>query len=178
MLIDVAKGREIGFFDEGYAFGWADDGEFQLRGRLLGYEALHVPRATCLHRVKAHGTRRAYAQIRNRYRLILTYYSWRTLLLTGPSLLLFEGSLMVMSALKGFLPDWKAAVRDTWRSRHDLLAVRRHLQRRRKRRDSELMEGGEFELPGAVRLHGAMNVLLRLARTVFDFNWWVARRFV
>lgn len=178
MLIDLQRAARIGLFDERYAFGWGDDGELHLRSQLLGATALHVPRACCLHRAKSHGTHRAYAQLRNRWRMMLTYWSARTLCLTLPSVLAFELALAASAARRGFGPQWRAAARDTWRARREIAARRRELQAARSRRDSELLECGGFDLPGAVSPARSAAVALRVAQAAFDLNWRLVRRFV
>jgi GT2 family glycosyltransferase len=175
MLIDRHCSAEIGDFDEGYAIGWADDAEFQLRGRLAGYEALHVPTATCLHLDRSAGRARAYGQVYNRYRLILTTYAGRTLLVLGPALLAFELCLTAVAAASGFFPDRLRAVRDIWRDRRSWLRHRYDVQRRRRRSDADILVGGAMSPPARYAERSAGGRLMRALSTVFDGYWAVAR---
>lgn len=178
MLLDMKKTAAIGFFDEGYVHGWGDDGELHIRGAAMGYRTLHVSRAACLHKGKTHGVERAYGQIYNRYRMLLTVYQIRSLLLLSPSLLLLEIGLTITAIQKGFLKDRIRAVTDTWRRRGELREQRRRVQRSRKLPDLQIMQGGAFELPGAVRRSGAMGVVFGMARVLFNLNWVLIQLFL
>ena len=101
MLFDLARARQVGGFDPGYMHAWADDGEYQLRGALYGFRCLHVPAAAAMHHAKDHGAGRALGQIHNRFRVLLTFYRARTLLVMLPSLLLFELALIAGSVAHG-----------------------------------------------------------------------------
>lgn len=177
MLLDMALAREIGLFDEGYVHGWCDDGELQFRGILYGYKCLHVAAAMCTHDAQQHGTKRAFGQVHNRFRVLLTFYRARTLLALAPSLLVFESLLLVGSIAGGFFPSYRRAVRETWRSRRSGIAMRREMQRRRKICDRELFWSGAIDLPGAVRKGGPTMIVMRLLEIFFSANWRLARLF-
>lgn len=175
MLFDLSRLREVGGFDPGYMHAWADDNELQLRGVLYGYECLHVPAAAGTHHAKNHGAQRARGQIYNRFRVLTTFYSKRTLLVMLPSLLAFETALIVSSLVNGFGGAYVDAVRQAWRDRHNALAARRVLQQRRRVPDSQVFWSGPFEIPGVVApgriVRGAVAILQRL----FDANWRLVR---
>jgi GT2 family glycosyltransferase len=175
MLFDRSKLREIGGFDAGYMHAWADDNELQLRGLLYGFECLHVPAAAGTHHAKHHGAERARGQIYNRFRVLTTFHRKRTLLVMLPSLLVFEGALIVSSFVKGFGGAYIDAVRQAWRDRHDALAARRELQRRRRAPDSEVFWSGPFEIPGVVALGPIARSTVAILRRLFDANWRVVR---
>lgn len=149
MMVDMQVARALDFMDEEYQFGWGDDGEFQLRARILGYQVLHVSEASCLHVERSHGNARAGAQFYNRYRLMAIAYQTRTLVLLAPMLLLFELMMLVMAVTQGLgLAQWRAA-RQIARQRNTLWAKRRDLQRRRRVGDGCLLEGGPLGMTGA-----------------------------
>lgn len=177
MLLDVALCREIGLFDEGYALGWADDGEFQLRGAMYGYKALHVSAAMCTHEAKQHGARRGFGQFHNRIRVLCTFYRARTLLLLAPSLILFELLLILGSVVGGFAGAYVKAVRKSWAARANLLATRREMQSRRKVSDPELFWDGAMELPGAVKPRPMTRLLVRVFEVAVNANWRLVRLF-
>jgi GT2 family glycosyltransferase len=177
MMLDIALAREIGLFDEGYVHGWGDDGELQLRGILYGYKCLHAAAAMCTHDAQQHGTKRAFGQVHNRFRVFLTFYRARTLLVLAPSLLIFESLLLAASIAGGFFPSYRKAVRETWRGRRSGIAMRREMQRRRKICDGELFSSGALDLPGAVRKGGPTMIIMRLLEMFFSANWRLARLF-
>jgi GT2 family glycosyltransferase len=177
MMLDLDLTREIGLFDEGYVHGWADDAEIQFRGVLYGYKCLHVAAAMCTHDAQQHGTKRAFGQVHNRFRVLLTFYRTRTLLALAPSLLVFELLLLAGAIAGGFLPSYLKAVRETWRVRASGMAMRADMQARRRIPDGELFWCGAIELPGAVRKGGPAIAILRLLELLFNANWRLARLF-
>ena len=175
MMLDMTRLGEVGGFDEHYLHGWGDDGELQLRGALYGYRCLHVPSAVATHRAKQHGTRRAFAQMHNRYRLILTFYRARTLLLIIPSLLLTEISLFLASLAGGFGGAYRKAVAATWHERKDIVQTRAELQLRRRVEDSDYLRSGALEMPAAVKLGFFAGLLAKVIQKLLDLNWWFVR---
>lgn len=177
MLLDRAIAERIGYFDEGYLHAWGDDGELHTRGALYGYRCLHVPQALATHRAKEHGHSRAFGQIHNRLRLMFTLYRFRTLLLTAPSLMLFEIGLALASVPGGFAGSYFGAIREAWRGRKDILSMRAEMQSRRQVEDSEILQSGKFELPGGIAGGRLVTLLLAVLRMIFDTNWRVVRWF-
>lgn len=175
MLIDRHCSAELGDFDEGYAIGWADDAEFQLRARLAGFEALHVPTATCLHLDRSAGRARAYGQVYNRYRLIFTTYATRTLVVLAPALLAFELCLTGVSVASGFFRDRVQAVRDIWRDRRSWLRHRYDVQRRRRRSDADILVGGAMSPPAMYAEGSLAGRMMRALSAAFDGYWTIAR---
>lgn len=175
MLIDRDLAGDIGLFDEGYALGWADDGELQLRGRIAGYEALHVPTARCLHHEGGRGRSRAYGQFYNRYRLILCCYAASTLLLLAPVLFAFELALTAGAFATRVPGDRFRALRDIWRDRIHWLRRRRSVQRRRRVSDAELLGGGALQLPGVLPPESALARTARAVGRLLDLYWTAAR---
>ena len=125
-----------------------------------------------LHDAKRHGVGRAYAQIVNLQRVVLSYFSGRSLLLLAPSLIAFEIALLSVATVKGFAGDYFRALGQTWRSRRD----RAWLQRRRRVADRDLLAGGDFELPGAAPDGAWFRLGTMLAGALFGLNWWLIRR--
>ncbi|MGE3746571.1 MAG: glycosyltransferase family 2 protein [Sphingomonadaceae bacterium] len=174
MLMRMAIARKIGLFDEAYEFGWGDDGEFHVRGRLMGYDVLHHPGAPFLHAAKQHGKKRAYAQLHNRYRFMFTYYSRATLVVLLPSLLIFEIGLLCALIAMGLGRDWTRAVSANWRMRKRLMAHREMLQRSRRVRDHDILSSGYFQLPGMVANGKVANALAKLIALPLNLNWFLA----
>jgi GT2 family glycosyltransferase len=175
MLINMRLAAEMGYCDEGYPFGWADDAEFQLRGRVRGFQSLHVPASVCLHVSKDHGTQRSYGQFYNRYRLLFTVYSSRALILLAPPLLLFEIALTGFAAAMGVSRERWRAIKQIWRDRAEIRAMRAVNQATRRVKDSAVLEGGGIELGGPMARSGALSVLTRLAAGALDLYWRLVR---
>lgn len=176
MLINMDSVKQVGPFDEGYLWGWGEDAEFQLRGRLFGFRSLYVSDAVCTHESKIHGSRRAFAQMCNRYRLILTVYSMRSLILLAPGLLIFETALTAAGFLKGFWRERFGALAHAWKQRADLRKRRRFLQEGRKVRDGELIGGGPFDLPGMMLDRRWVARLSDLLSAITQINWVLVRK--
>lgn len=175
MMIRMQHARTIGLFDEGFLHGWADDAEFQLRARLAGFESIHVPRVTMLHDTIQHGKKRALGQFVNRYRMILTVYSGRSLVLLMPSLVTFELMSLIGGGLTGLALLQFRAIALTLRDFREIIRRRRDYQRLRRVPDRELLVGGAFELPGVVAHGRIVGLAARFATFVFDLNWKAAR---
>ncbi len=176
MMLRVSHVREIGFFDEGYLHGWADDAELMVRCRLAGYRSLHVSAVAMLHDDVQHGTQRAVGQFANRYRMLLTVYSGRSLLLLAPSLIVFELISLAGSVATGVFPLQWRAIRHTLRSLPDILRQRRTVQRTRRVRDREFLVAGRFQLPATLLQRRPVAYAYRLLCRAFDLNWWLAAR--
>jgi GT2 family glycosyltransferase len=176
MLIDLERLEQVGWFDEDYLRGWGNDGELHLRCRFFGLTALHTPRATATHIGRFHGSERAQGQITNRYRLMLTYYRWRTLLLLMPSLLSFELALSVGAVARGFWTARWEAVRATARGWRDIMATRRRIQARRHLADHEYLHGGVVELPHYTSSDALVVLAVRVFVALCEANWRIVRR--
>jgi GT2 family glycosyltransferase len=174
MLLDRIAVLELGGFDPALAFGWADDAELHLRARLHGRPVLHVSAATCWHLERSHGTRRAYAQLHNRWRVMAVVWQARTLVTLLPLLLVFESLLFVSALVGGFVPAWCRAVRDVFAARHELRARRRALQATRVVSDAAVMEGGAPALPLALRHSRGLRATVAIATAIADAFWRLA----
>lgn len=175
MLIDLERAAELGYFDEGYAIGWADDAEFQMRGRLVGLAALHASTAICVHASKDHGTKRSYGQFYNRYRLLLVSYSTRALVLLAPPLLVFEVALTALGLAMGISGERWRALRHVWRDRADIRARRAAVQSTRRVRDADILRSGGIELGGPMGRSGALKALTRIMTGALAVYWRLVR---
>lgn len=178
MLIDMEAAKQVGHFDTEYLWGWGEDAEYQLRGRLLGYQALLVSDAVCLHESKQHGTGRAYAQLCNRYRLLFTFYTAHSLLLLAPGLLLFEAAISVASVMKGFWRERFGAIGHVWRLRREIRQRRQYLQAHRRRADGALIRGGPFDLPGMMLDRRLVRLLADALAAMTQLNWRMVQKWI
>ena len=93
-------------------FMYHEDHDLGLRAGQLGHRIVAVPRALCRHGKgtpglsarRAHGytPRRVVFMIANRWRILLTRYELRTLILLAPSLLIFELCQLAGAIAKGW----------------------------------------------------------------------------
>ena len=178
MLVDTDRSDRMGGLDEGCLLGWGDDGEFHVRGRLFGHRVLHVPSAVARHVERPRGTDRALGQIYNRYRLLLTAYSGRSLLLLGPALLAFELALTAGAAAGGFLGDRVAALRRAARDAGELRERRREVQARRRASDRDVLTGGALMVPPGLQSSRMARWGARAAATATGLYWRLVRRWL
>lgn len=161
----------LGGFDEGYAFGWGEDGEITVRARLLGFEAWTVSRAVGLHVEKEHGKLRACAQFYNRYRLMLINYSGRGLVLLAPAHLVFEVMTLTMGLLTGLMPHYGKAVWRVLRDMPDILAHRRFVQRHRAIGDASLLEATPILVTGVLKKSPLVRRVASATSAAFIAYW-------
>lgn len=160
MLIDKKKALEIGGFDEDF-FVYLNDFEFSLRMRLAGYKCLSVPASVIYHKggnpaVSYRGTGkypalRAFYIFRNRWLTIVKLYSFKTIVLCLPALIVYECALIGMAAMKGLLLGYLKAMLSTIRFLPKMLKKRQAVKEMRKISDAELLIAAPLSLvPGAV----------------------------
>lgn len=178
MLVDRRASREIGGFDGEYMLGWGDDGEFHVRGRLAGYRVLQVSSAVARHVERPGGDARALGQMYNRYRLMLTTYSWRSLALLAPPLVAFEFALTAASIVDGFFRERIAAITRIAGDLGEIRSRRREVQDRRRVSDREVLSGGDLMTPR--RLEGSRLVAAgqRALAAAAGLYWRLVRRWL
>lgn len=178
MMIDRRASREIGDFDGGYLLGWGDDGEFHVRGRLAGYRCLHVSSAVARHVERPRGTDRALGQVYNRYRLLLTAYSGRSLALLAPALAAFELALTAASLAEGFFRERIAAVGRVVKDFGEIRSRRRRVRARRRVGDREILTGGALMTPAALSGSRLVAAARRAAAAAAELYWRLVRRWL
>jgi len=178
LLLNRKLARKLGFFDTGFAFGWGEDAELCLRGRLSGMHCLHVPAAVARHVERPRGLQRAEAQLYNRYRTILTMYAPWTLLVLGPALGAFELGLLLAGAATGVTRHQTRALRRIWETRHELRRRRLEIQRRRRVSDRDILTGDGFSLPGVVTQSRFVRHVTRIVGLLFRTYWEAVRTFL
>lgn len=147
LLLDREAVLAVGLFDEYYFFG-RTDGELTFRLTLAGRKLYAVPGAVCYHRVKERGLGKVFYQVRNRWYLILTTYSERTLLLLAPAFLVYEASLVPFLAAKGHLRDYLRAMAAIVRDLPKVRERRRAVQALRRVPDREVLRWGVINMRG------------------------------
>ena len=120
----------------------------------LGHRILSVPRAVCRHGKgtpglslrtgQGYSSRRVVLMIANRWRILLTRYELRTLLLLAPALLTFELTQFIGSIAKGWFPSWAAAVATIARDLPGIRRERRDWAASAVIGDGRVLEGGDL----------------------------------
>ena len=187
-LVDRRKVLDAGGWDE-KIFLYFEDHEFCTRMRAQGHRFYSEPRALVYHdrvtqagltfRGKGHyPARRAFLNIRDRWTVILTNYSLRTLIVLGPALLFYEAACFGIVILRGWLKPWFQAV--WWHVTHlgPTLRRRREVQRKRRVADRDLLVGGPLPFtPGFVNSKWAAMGVSVLSATL-DAYWRLTRRLI
>lgn len=137
MLVRVSAVGRDELFPEEY-FAYLEDAELGWRLRLAGYENLYCPESVVYHRYQfSHHPQLYYRLESNRWRLLLTYYRWRTLTLLLPAIVVMETGLLFyfirIGAMKQKLRSWRV-LGDVPR----IMARRREAQRVRRVTDRHL----------------------------------------
>lgn len=177
MLVDKQNAAQIGFFDANYFIGFSD-GEFHYRGRIYGFKVLHVPSAVGLHIARPHDSKRAFSQFYNRYRYLFCLYSTKSLLILAPALLIFELLLTIMSLINGLFSLRVEAVRQVFRDRRDIISRRQTIQRHRRVRDGEILEGGPLQFAGSVGKSSLITLATKVVTPFFSVYWALVRRWL
>ena len=149
LLVKRETALAVGGFDEDYFFNW-EDGDFALRLTLAGYLCVNVPRAIVHHKGKARGTSKAYYMVRNRWFFMLKLYSWKTLILIAPMLLIFEISQALLLLVKGNWKDYWTANLDVIKTLPRTLEKRRAFQKLKLKADRDWLRADTIYIPKSI----------------------------
>lgn len=181
-LLDRKRTLEAGGFNELYFF-YFEDLEFALRLRSRGHTIALDSRALVYHD-RGSGTpglsyrgsgvyprRRARLTQQNRLLTIALHYRWRTLLLLGPALVIYELATVGLCIGRGWFFEWLAAWRWVVRHRRAILAQRRINASARCVADGDVLAGGPIPFsegflrhPLQRRMAGGLSFVLNV--------WW------
>ncbi len=170
LLIAKDAAKSIGLFDEDYFFG-REDGDFTFRLTLSGYKLYVVPKAISYHRVKRRGLSKVFYQIRNRWYFTLTIFSYRTLILSAPALLVYEICLVFFMLLKGHIKEYVTAVLKVISDLPVLLRKRKSIQLLRKVHDRNILRSGSINIRGDLVENPAVALLKSILNGFFNFYW-------
>ena len=171
LLVRRAVAFEVGGFDADFFFNM-DDGDFTSRITLAGYQCLNVPAAAARHRSKPRGTSKVFYQVRNRWYFMLKLYSWRTLILTAPMLLLFEILQALFLLKKGALADYTRGSLAVVSNLPAVLAKRRAFQPLKHTRDRDWLRTGQMYVPHQLRRPGGLTHRLQTAFSAVCTAYW------
>jgi len=169
-LVDKARINGIGFFDEEFALGWGDDGEFHHRVNMSGLRCYSVPRAIAYHDTPREHSR-FYGQIRNRWSMIAQSYSLKTILLLLPAFVLYEIEVFLLLARKGAMSSYFSAARHVLSNRKRILERRRAIQSMRRVGDRDLLHSGPIYIPQHLFQDRLTRVGASLLNRAFAIYW-------
>lgn len=137
MLIRLRALERPWIFDPQY-FAYLEDAELGWWMRIRGWSNVFCPQSVVYHRYQFSRNPQMYFRLEaNRWRLLLCYYRWSTLLLLLPAIAMMECGLIVYflraGAMKQKLRSW--GILGNWRS---LAESRRMIQGARRISDREL----------------------------------------
>lgn len=155
MLLRKADALEVGGFCELFFF-YFEDLEFSQRIVMSGREIVLSATAVVGHdpgkgteglsfRVGGdYPKQRAFLTMRNRWLTIVTLFSARSIVVLSPALLVFELAAIAGCVARGWLPQWAAAWSWILTNHRAWRPHRAMAQSIRKRRDSEVLSGGDI----------------------------------
>jgi GT2 family glycosyltransferase len=103
MVVPMDAWQRLGGFDAKY-FAYHDDTEISIRTWQTGGRVVYVPDAVAVHRYEfSRNAFKYYLIERNRLMFLATLWSWRSLLLLAPALLVIELGMLALAAKQGWL---------------------------------------------------------------------------
>jgi GT2 family glycosyltransferase len=167
-------------------FIYHEDHDLGLRAGQLGHKILAVPRALCHHGKGTPGlslrasngytSRRVVLMIANRWRILLTRYELRTLLLLAPALLMFELCQFAGAVAKGWTSNWLAAVAAIRADLPRIARERREWMAQRRFGDGRVLEGGALPFNPRLLTGAAQRKCGALISAATNLNWLLVRR--
>ena len=167
-------------FDEQMIFNM-EDHDLGVRANVLGHTLMVVPAATVLHGSGTAGlswrpgyaiaSQRIFCLIRNRWWILLRYFSLRTLVLLAPLLAAFEILQLAGMLSKGFWREWLEALYSTVQHLPRLLQQRRRLQANRQKADSLILKLAPLPLTSATLEKTSARRMVKLFEG-FMFAYW------
>lgn len=167
-------------FDDQLVFN-LEDHDLGVRANVLGHSLMVVPAATVWHDNGTAGlswrpgyvvaSRRMFCLIRNRWWILLRYFSLRTLLLLAPLLAAFEILQLAGMISKGFWREWLQALYSTVEHFPKLLQQRRRLQADRQKPDSLILKPAPLPLTSAMTEKVSARRVVKLFED-FMFAYW------
>lgn len=163
--------REIGGgFDEEY-FLYHEDTDLNFRVKMAGYRVVIAPHSVMYHKYEfSRSIKKYYYMERNRYRILLTYLKWPTLILISPAFLAMECGMWLFAFKGGWAKEKLRAYGYILNPRNlaDIFKKRSYIQRIRKLDDREFTKN----FVGEIMYQEIDNPLLRyIANPMFKVYW-------
>lgn len=183
-MIDRRRWHNQPLFDEDFIFN-LEDHDLGVRANLLGCMITAVPHATVLHGGGTQGlsyrpgreatATRMYCLIRNRWWIILRYFSLRGLIILSPLLLAFELLQLSGVLFKGWGREWLRAFADTGRHFPVLYAERKSYQAQRRRADRDILRAGNLPLTQAMNSDVVTRSIIRVFESIMHGYWQLVK---
>jgi len=165
---------KIGSYDCDYLLGWGDDVSLHIVLQLAGYECWQVPKATALHyakRLNSDNPFRVKEQIFNRWRLILTVYKRRTILLSLPVLCIYEMCLIAFCLKIKAFKDYREGIHLVFKSLPAIKEKRKSLQQLRNVSDRTFLNCGPIYTHPRLRKNKLSFTLFLTMNSFINLYW-------
>lgn len=171
-----------GGFDEMYFF-YFEDLEFSLRIRSLGHSIVCEPEAVVFHdrgdgrpglSFRGEGQypkKRVYFNIRNRLMTMLIHYRMKTFILLSPALILYEISVLLAIAKRGYLRTWTKALLSVYGNYKYISSRRRIIGAKRKRDDKDLLGAGALPVAPGLIMSQFENIGMKMLSFIVNLYW-------
>jgi len=175
LMVRTSLIDQFGLFDEEF-FMYLEDEDLAWKLHQIGYASFVQPASVIYHRYNPNApTSHYYYLERNRWILLLVYYTLPTLLLLAPAFAFMEFGQIAFAILNGKVFDKLRIYGYFLRPAHcaRLWQQRRRVQRRRKKTDRQFMAS----FSGTID-HAAVNgLLLRyVGNPLLGTYWWIVKR--
>jgi len=168
---------EAGLCDESY-FMYHDDIELSFKIKLLGYRVVLAPKSVVYHKHEfGRSVRQIYSMERNRFRFMLEFYKWPTLVLIFPAFVFMELGMLPYSLINNwFLTKLKAyGYFLSPKGLSQVFAKRKEIQKMRKISDRQMLRG----IVGIIDFQQIENPVLKyIANPIFNLYWKLASRLI
>lgn len=173
-MIDKEKTASVGWFNERYRLGWGDDGEFNHKLNMAGFNCYHVPASVVLH--KRHSASKRYVSaVQNRWRFLLEMYQLKTLLLVLPALLFYELPLFGFLVMQKKPGDYFIGMANVMKQFPDIFRQRKKIQSRRRVPDRELIGCGDIFVYTEEMSSPVLRTGYKILNNLLNFYWRLIR---
>lgn len=177
-MLDRHLAKKVDYTDANFIIGWGDDGEFHHRMNIAGFRCYNVPQAMIYHPRKDAPFATA-AHVKNRWWILFTSFSSRTLFWSFPALFVYEFFLFFFVLMKGEMRPYWHSVHDLFKNFKVIMKKRKKTQAMRVVPDRELIVSGDVF---AASKHVGQNFLLKFSLNAlnkyFDFHWFLIKKLI
>ncbi|GAK57006.1 glycosyl transferase family 2 [Candidatus Vecturithrix granuli] len=189
-LLDKEQFSTIGYFDEDY-FIHINDYEFTFRAKAAGLKCYYVPASVSYHKSfvstasdynfrggKKYPDCRTFFIARNRWLLILSYYSWKTILVLSPAFFLYELGLVGFVIRRNVWKSYLKAL--AWLLTHPVLILekRRRIQQLKRLNDASLLVAGDLNFVPGLSQSTLERVIIQSLTTFLTTYWNCVKTFL